>query len=75
MEQYSFEEALLKMEQIVVQLEQGDLSLEDMISLYKEGMELSKVCGDTLKAAETTIQALVKEGDSFIVKEMQIEEE
>lgn len=75
MEKYSFEEAMVKMEGIVGQLEQGELSLEAMIALYKEGMELSKLCGDTLKHAEATIEALVKEGDSFVVKEMNIEEE
>lgn len=75
MEKYTFEEAMVKMEGIVGQLEQGDLPLEDMIALYKEGMELSKLCGDTLKNAEATIETLVKEGDSFVAKEMPMEEE
>ena len=75
MKNLSFEESLLKMEEIVQKLEEGNLPLEGMITLYKEGMELSKICGDTLKNAEATIEALVKEGDSFVLKEMAIEEE
>lgn len=75
MKPVSFEEALVKMEEIVQKLEQGDLTLEEMIALYKEGMELSKICGDTLKNAEATIQTLVKEDDGFAVKDVTIEEE
>lgn len=75
MKDLSFEEALVKMEEVVQKLEQGDLPLEEMIALYKEGMELSKICGDTLKNAEATIETLVKEQDQFVVKEITFEEE
>jgi len=39
-----FEEAILKLEEVVQKLETGDVPLEDAITLYKKGMELSAFC-------------------------------
>lgn len=47
-----FDEAMLQLENIVRQLEQGDVPLENAIELYQKGMELSKVCSDKLQNAE-----------------------
>jgi exodeoxyribonuclease VII small subunit len=53
-----FEEALSKLEHIVEQMEQGELSLEDSMKKYKEGNELATLCGAKLKEAEKQIKVL-----------------
>ena len=47
-----FDEAMLQLENIVRQLEQGDVPLENAIELYQKGMELSKLCSEKLQSAE-----------------------
>ncbi|WP_174734183.1 exodeoxyribonuclease VII small subunit [Mesobacillus harenae] len=58
----TFEEAMEKLEGIVEQLEEGDIPLEEAISFYKEGMELSKLCHDKLKNVEEQLAQIVTEG-------------
>ncbi|MEK3953903.1 exodeoxyribonuclease VII small subunit [Psychrobacillus sp. FSL K6-1464] len=56
-----FDEALLQLENIVRQLEQGDVPLESAIELYQKGMELSKVCSDKLQKAEKQLVTFMDE--------------
>ncbi len=56
----SFEEQLKGLEAIVARLESGDLSLEDSVQLFEEGMKLSDACKKELEAAEGKIQLLVE---------------
>ncbi|PLR76448.1 exodeoxyribonuclease VII small subunit [Bacillus sp. V3-13] len=70
--QLTFEEAMEKLEVIVDRLEEGDVPLEEAISIYKEGMELSKLCHDKLKSVEEQLtQVLTEEGktEPFSIKE------
>lgn len=53
-----FEEAMQKLSQIVDKLESGEGSLEEMIRLYEEGMEMVKTCEGQLDAYEATITKL-----------------
>ena len=55
-----FEEALKRLENIVTQLEQSDISLEQSIALFEEGIRLSKFCSKKLNEAEQRIMKLVK---------------
>ncbi|WP_160721578.1 exodeoxyribonuclease VII small subunit [Bacillus sp. USDA818B3_A] len=57
----TFEEAMSKLEQIVEKLEEGDVPLEEAISFYKEGMELSKLCHDKLKTVEEQLTQIITE--------------
>lgn len=59
-----FDEAIVQLEEIVRKLEQGDVPLEDAISLYKRGMELSKVCHTKLQHAEKQLISLMDENGS-----------
>ena len=59
----NFEDSLKKLENIVAQLEQGDLALEDSIKLFEEGVSLSASCKQELDAAEGKVQLLVKQRD------------
>ncbi|MBP2240820.1 exodeoxyribonuclease VII small subunit [Cytobacillus eiseniae] len=68
----TFEAAMEQLEEIVEKLEEGDVPLEEAISIYKEGMELSKLCHDKLKNVESQLtQILTEDGrkENFIVAE------
>ncbi|MBO6584740.1 MAG: exodeoxyribonuclease VII small subunit [Gracilimonas sp.] len=55
-ERLSFEEALKKLESIVEQLEDEEITLEDSVKLYEEGVQLSKFCTEILEQAELRIE-------------------
>lgn len=58
-ENLSFEDSLNELEQIVQNLEKGELSLEDSMSLFERGLSLSQVSQDKLKEAEQKVQILM----------------
>jgi exodeoxyribonuclease VII small subunit len=62
----SFEESLKKLETIVDQLEKGDLSLEDSLKLFEEGIDLSTACKQELDAAEGKVEMLIKKRDGSL---------
>ena len=55
----SFEDALRALEQVVKQLESGEVPLDDSISLYERGEALRKHCQARLDAAQARIQRIV----------------
>ncbi len=59
----SFEEAMRELEQVVSQLERGDVALEQSITLYERGAELKKRCEAKLKDAEEKVAALTLDGN------------
>lgn len=65
----AFEEALSALEQIVAEIETGELSLADLMAKYSEGIKLSDVCMTSLKRAEETMDLLVKETAAGISEE------
>lgn len=58
-----FEEALQRLEQIVGQLENGQLSLEESMKAFEEGMKLRRLCEEKLDAADKKIEKLVAKSD------------
>lgn len=64
MERISFEDALKNLEAIVNKLEEGSVSLEESVSLYEEGMKLSKHCSEILEKAELRIDKVNQEQNS-----------
>ena len=58
-ENLSFEESLSELETIVQNLEQGELSLEDSMTRFERGLNLSQVSQEKLKNAEQKIQILL----------------
>lgn len=65
----AFEEALGALEQIVAEIETGELSLADLMAKYSEGIKLSNVCMTSLKRAEETMDLLVKETANGVSEE------
>jgi exodeoxyribonuclease VII small subunit len=57
----SFEQALKALEQIVAELESGELPLEQAIRKFEEGMELSRYCSQRLEETERKISQLVRD--------------
>jgi len=55
----SFEEQLAELEKLVDQLEHGDLSLEQSVTLFERGVHLSNACKGQLSAAGSRIQVLL----------------
>jgi len=59
-ERPSFEEALTKLEAIVEKLDDEEITLEESVRLYEEGLKLSKICSETLESAELKIEEIEK---------------
>ena len=68
----NFEESMKKLEEIVTELEKGELSLDESVSKFEEGINISKECNKMLESAEKKISILL-ENDGDIVEENFIE--
>jgi exodeoxyribonuclease VII small subunit len=69
-----FESALKSLEDIVVQLETGDLTLDRALELFEEGIKVSRFCSLKLGEAERKVEVLIKSA-SGDMKEMPFSEE
>jgi exodeoxyribonuclease VII small subunit len=58
MQDLSFEDAYARLETTVEQLQAGELSLEQALASYQEGVKLAQYCHDLLQKAELTVQQL-----------------
>lgn len=65
MKKKSFEEALAKLEQITKELEEGDLSLEEALKSFDEGVKLAAQCNSKLNDAQKKIEILLKKNDGL----------
>lgn len=59
----SFEASLKRLEAIVESLESGEVPLEKAMELYEEGIRLSKLCGEKLRATELRLKKLSKDSE------------
>jgi exodeoxyribonuclease VII small subunit len=69
MEYKDFEDALSRLEVIVSQLEKGDLSLEQALQLFEEGVNISRFCNGKLVEAERKVEILLKNKEGRLVEE------
>ncbi len=60
-----FEASLEKLEQLVEQMEDGDLSLEDSLKAFERGVKLTRDCQAALREAEQKIQLLTEENGAL----------
>ena len=61
----SFEYSLKNLEDIVEQLESGDVDLEKSVELYEKGMNLKKICEEKLKKVENQIKKIKVENNKI----------
>ncbi len=76
LEQLSFEQALAALEESVARLEAGDLSLDEMLTVYERGARLTQHCQQLLDGAELRLQQLIAgaEGEAPTVAPFTTEE-
>jgi exodeoxyribonuclease VII small subunit len=60
-ERLGFEEALKQLESVVEKLNDQNISLEESVRLYEEGIRLSKICSETLENAALKIEQIDKD--------------
>lgn len=65
----TFEDAIKKLDEIVESLEGDDLTLEEAVKKFEEGMKLSTYCAQKLDEAEKKISILKKDMEGNLVKE------
>ena len=75
MAEKKFEAALARLEEIVADLEKGDLPLEQSLKLFEEGIKLSRLCSKRLDEAERKVEILLKDKNGEIRAEPFEEEE
>ena len=64
--QLSFESAIERLEEITADLEGGETSLEDSITLYTEGLEIARQCNARLEEAEKKIKIITEKNGAPI---------
>lgn len=74
MKELKFEEAMKELEIIANDLEKGDLSLEESVSKFEEGMKLSKQCSDIIEKAEKKITILLQKDGKIQEENFDVEE-
>ena len=72
----NFESSLKRLEKIVGKLEEGDLSLDETLKLFEEGIGLSQDCQKQLEEAENKVEVLLKKADGKLVaRKLTLEQE
>lgn len=66
----SYEEAVKELEEILKELEGGQLSLKDSIEKFKRGVDLYKYCNEILKGVEGEIKILLEDEEGNIGEEI-----
>jgi len=74
MKELKFEEAMKELEIIANDLEKGDLSLEESVAKFEEGMKLSKECSDIIEKAEKKITILLQKDGKIEEENFDVEE-
>ena len=65
MKEKQFEDAMKELEDIVKRLESGDLSLEESLKIFEEGVALSRYCFKKLEEAEKRVSILIKDEEGI----------
>ena len=70
----NFETKLTELEKIVSELEKGDLSLEDSVKKFEEGMKISKECNSLLEDAEKRITIILEKNGEILEEDFDTED-
>ena len=66
----TFEESMVRLEQIVRAMERGDVPLEESLKLFQEGTELVRSCGELLDDAQLQVNKIMTAADGSPVEEV-----
>jgi len=69
-----FEDALERLEEIVRRMEAGDMTLEESLKAFEEGIKLARLCSRRLDDAERRVEILLKQEEELVVKPFEVEE-
>jgi exodeoxyribonuclease VII small subunit len=69
-----FEEALGRLEDIVKRMEAGEMSLEESLKAFEEGIKLVRLCSRKLDEAERRVEILLKQEEELVVKPFKVQE-
>lgn len=69
----SFEEAMKRLDEIVTQLERGEISLQESLNCFEEGSKLLSECNRMLEEAEQKV-VLLRKGENLQPEEMPFED-
>ena len=61
-----FEQQLSNLESLVTSLEGGDLTLEESLSSFEQGIKIARECQQALQVAEQRVEVLMKQGDDIV---------
>jgi len=75
MAEKKFETALARLEEIVQELEKGDLPLEQSLKFFEEGIKLSRICNKRLEDVERKVEILLKDKSGNMIAKPFEEEE
>jgi exodeoxyribonuclease VII small subunit len=65
----AFEQSLALLEQLVAQLESGDLPLNEALERFEHGVRLTRECQLALSAAQQKVQLLLQRGDTVVLED------
>jgi len=69
MAEKKFEAALQRLQEIVEELEKGDLPLDQSLKLFEEGIKLSRICTKRLEDAERRVDILIKDKEGNVTEQ------
>ena len=70
----NFEKALAELEQLVEEMEQGELSLEDTLKRFEKGIALTTECQQALQNAELKVTELVEKSGKILERDFDLED-
>jgi len=71
----NLEKSLADLEQLVEELESGDLPLEKAMKKFEEGIKLTRGCQTALKEAEQKVEILLKSAGGDALEEFEVDDE
>ncbi len=69
MAKQTFESAMKRLEDVVRELESGDLGLDEALKKFQEGVKLSKFCSNKLEESEKKVSMLLRDAEGHIREE------
>lgn len=74
-ESFNFEASIKQLEALVSRMEKGDLSLEESLKAFEEGVKLTRLCQETLATAQQKVQALMQQNGNTVLQPMAVDDD